>query len=115
LVGNVLKIIKVRLKLPPSLPNKDKSKPNLFISHSMDGPLSFTITLYRSFATALTSPLLAPSITSFRNTSLLSGFPFAFCVTVPDPFIPEVAFVEFPPQKGFLSINVTFTPFYKAM
>jgi hypothetical protein len=114
-IGMSYILMLLSLYLPPSLPNKDKSNPNLVISHSMDGPLSFTMTFYNSFATPFGSPLVAPSTTSFRNTSLLSGFPFVFWVTVAEPFIPEVAFVEFPPQKGFLSIRVTFAPFYNAM
>lgn len=62
----------------------------------------------------MTSPLLAPNTVSLKNVSVLSGIPLAFYAAVGVPLIPDVAFVEFPPQKGFLSIKTTLAPLYKA-
>ena len=54
--------------------------------------------------TFATSGFFAPPLrVSRKKMSPLSTMPFLFCVEVPAPLIPDVAFVEFPPQKGDLS------------
>ena len=54
-------------------------------------------------STLASSGCLAPPFSvSATKISLVSGMPFAFCVFVCDPLIPDVALVELPPQKDDL-------------
>ena len=85
------------------------------INHSIAGPESYTMTFYSSLGTVFGSPLLAPTAVSLKKVSVLSAIPFVFYADVGVPLIPEVAFVEFPPQNGFLSIKTTLdAPAYMA-
>ena len=49
------------------------------------------------------------------NMEALRGFSGFTWVLVPEPLMPEVALVEFPPQKGLLSRSSTLPPFSRTV
>ena len=53
---------------------------------------------------------VADRTVSSRNFSIESSIPIESWVRVKVPLMPEVALVELPPKKGFLSNKVTWTP-----
>ena len=55
-------------------------------------------------------PLVELLKMSFLKVSMVSGMPLFFWVYVSAPLMPDVAFVELPPQNGFLSISTTLPP-----
>mmetsp|Transcript_75924 Transcript_75924/g.118643 ORF Transcript_75924/g.118643 Transcript_75924/m.118643 type:complete len:240 (-) Transcript_75924:36-755(-) len=89
---------------PPRRASKDKSRSNLSISQSTSAALFWQSTL-------ASSGLFAPPFkVSATKISELSGMPLAFCVFVPAPLIPLVAFELFPPQNEDLSSNKVLPP-----
>merc|ERR1719502_2476411 len=89
---------------PPRRASNDRSRSNFSISQSTSAALLMQRTLANS---GLLEP---PFRVSATKMSALSGTPFCFCVFVPAPLMPEVAFVELPPQKDDLSRSTVRPP-----
>merc|ERR1719221_1205573 len=92
------------IECPPRHAIRDRSNSNWSISQSTSGPLLAQSTL------ATSGRLAPPFKVSFVKISTVSLIPFSFWVFVSAPFIPLVAFVEFPPQNDDLSRRTTLAP-----
>mmetsp|Transcript_4517 Transcript_4517/g.11345 ORF Transcript_4517/g.11345 Transcript_4517/m.11345 type:complete len:207 (+) Transcript_4517:1130-1750(+) len=94
---------------PPRRATSDKSRLNFSTNQSTSAPLL-------PHSTFTTSGFLAPPFkVSEVKSSIESSMPFVFCVFVAAPLIPEVAFVELPPQNEDLSMRTTLPPFSRTV
>merc|ERR1719350_672287 len=59
---------------------------------------------------AVACAFVPPFIVSARKMSKLSVMPAVACAFVPAPLMPEVAFVELPPQSADLSSRIVLPP-----